>query len=57
MSNELSIITGESEAILRTLEDSSIDACITDPPYGMDMAQWDHTVPPVSLWRARLVSM
>ena len=51
MSNELSIITGESEAVLRTFEDNSIDACITDPPYGMDMAQWDHTVPPVSLWR------
>ena len=51
MSNELSIITGESEAILKTFEDNSIDACITDPPYGMDMAQWDHTVPPVSLWQ------
>ena len=51
MSNELSIITGESESILKTFGDSSIDACITDPPYGMGMGDWDHTVPPTSLWR------
>lgn len=25
-------------------------ACITDPPYGMGMAEWDNDVPPTSTW-------
>jgi len=51
VSNELSIITGDSITVLKNYEDNSIDACITDPPYGMGMDVWDHTVPPVELWR------
>ena len=35
------------------MADNSIDACITDPPYGMEIAGvgWDHDVPPVDTWR------
>lgn len=35
------------------MADNSIDACITDPPYGMEIAGvgWDHDVPPVETWR------
>ena len=51
MSNELSIITGDAITVLKEYEDNSIDACITDPPYGMGMDEWDHTVPPVELWQ------
>lgn len=35
------------------MADNSIDACITDPPYGMEIAGvgWDHDVPPVETWQ------
>lgn len=38
---------------MSTLPGNSIDACITDPPYGMDIAGvgWDHNVPPVKTWQ------
>ena len=35
------------------MADNSIDACITDPPYGMEIAGvgWDHNVPPPATWQ------
>lgn len=36
--------TGDALAVLRTLPDSSIDACITDPPYGDTACPWDDIV-------------
>ena len=38
---------------MKSMADNSIDACITDPPYGMEIAGvgWDHDVPPVDTWR------
>jgi site-specific DNA-methyltransferase (adenine-specific) len=35
------------------LPDCSVDAVITDPPYGLSFMgkQWDKAVPPVALWR------
>ena len=30
---------------------NSFDTCITDPPYGMGMEHWDHSVPSVELWQ------
>jgi site-specific DNA-methyltransferase (adenine-specific) len=38
---------------MKQMAENSIDACITDPPYGMDIAGvgWDHNVPPVETWR------
>tara|TARA_R110002074_G_scaffold244117_2_gene415872 strand:+ start:2627 stop:3493 length:867 start_codon:yes stop_codon:yes gene_type:complete len=36
--------------ILKELKDNSIDSCITDPPYGMGMEHWDHSVPSVEIW-------
>lgn len=44
------LLNGDNITLLKTLEDNSIDACITDPPYGMDMEVWDHSVPPKELW-------
>ena len=29
---------------------NTIDVCVTDPPYGMGMEQWDHSVPPKEAW-------
>jgi site-specific DNA-methyltransferase (adenine-specific) len=35
------------------MDDNKFDACITDPPYGMEIAGvgWDHDVPPVETWK------
>ena len=35
--------------ILKELKDNSIDSCITDPPYGMGMEEWDHSAPTVEV--------
>ena len=46
-----SIITGDCQEVLSNYGENHFHACITDPPYGMGMDDWDHTVPPVELWR------
>ena len=45
-----SVMTGECEVILPSLCESSFDTCITDPPYGIGMGKWDHSVPSVEIW-------
>ena len=42
---------GDNAKLLTELEDNTVDACITDPPYGMSMEHWDKTVPPVETWK------
>ena len=39
-------------AILKTMADKSIDAVVTDPPYGLSFMgkQWDYDVPSVEVW-------
>ena len=38
--------------ILRTMPDASIDAVVTDPPYGLSFMgkRWDYDVPSVEIW-------
>ena len=38
--------------ILRTLPDASVDAVVTDPPYGLSFMgkRWDYDVPGVEIW-------
>jgi DNA modification methylase len=36
--------------VLAEYPDNSFDSCITDPPYGMGMEVWDHTVPGKEFW-------
>lgn len=44
--------TGNSHEILRDhYAEHTFHACITDPPYGMNIAEWDTHVPPVSHWQ------
>lgn len=47
------LILGDSHLILKTLAGDSIDAVVTDPPYGLSFMNkhWDHDVPSVELWR------
>lgn len=36
--------------VLAQYPDNFFDSCITDPPYGMGMEAWDHTVPGREFW-------
>lgn len=47
------IIQGDSLEVLKTLEPNSVDAVVTDPPYGLKFMNkaWDYDVPKVELWR------
>ena len=51
MSKEYSTYLGDCSIVMKTMEENIIDACITDPPYGMGMEHWDHSVPEVSIWK------
>lgn len=44
---------GDCLSVLREMEPNSVDAIVTDPPYGLRfMAKhWDYDVPTVELWR------
>jgi len=47
------IHNGDCLEVLRTLPDSSVDACVTDPPYGLAFMgkRWDYDVPAVEVWQ------
>jgi site-specific DNA-methyltransferase (adenine-specific) len=44
------LFTGGCLEVLKQFEDNSIDSCITDPPYGIGMEKWDHSVPTKEIW-------
>lgn len=48
----MTIIKGDSLEELKKLQDNSIDAIVTDPPYGLSFMgkKWDYDVPSVELW-------
>lgn len=41
---------GDCLEVLVTLADESVDAVVTDPPYGLGMRPWDYEIPGVELW-------
>ena len=45
------IHTGDNQTILKTFDENSLDGCITDPPYGMGMEEWDGSVPTTETWQ------
>ena len=36
---------------MKTLPADSVDAVVTDPPYGVNKASWDGAIPPAELWQ------
>ena len=44
------LFQGDCLDVLKDFKDNTIDSCITDPPYGMGMEHWDHSVPTVEIW-------
>jgi len=45
------IHAGECQEVLSTYGENFFHSCITDPPYGMGMEDWDYSVPTVDMWR------
>lgn len=47
------ILLGDCLIRLKELEDNSVDAIVTDPPYGLKFMgkKWDYGVPGVEIWR------
>ena len=50
------IIIGDCLEVMKTLESGSIDAIVTDPPYGLSFMgkDWDSGVPGLAFWREAL---
>jgi site-specific DNA-methyltransferase (adenine-specific) len=48
------VLTGDCLDVLPTLGEASVDACVTDPPYGLSFMgkNWDHGVPGIPFWKA-----
>lgn len=44
------LVNEDNMTFLKTIKENTYDACITDPPYGMNMKEWDKDVPPTELW-------
>jgi site-specific DNA-methyltransferase (adenine-specific) len=51
--NKNKIIQGNCLEVMKTLEDNSVDAVVTDPPYGLSFMgkKWDYDVPSEDIWR------
>lgn len=49
----ITLFCNDSNEQLRSIPSDSIDAVVTDPPYGLSFMNkhWDHSVPSVELWR------
>lgn len=46
------VIQGDCLEAMRNIPDGSIDACITDPPYGTTACSWDSVIPFAPMWAA-----
>lgn len=46
----IEIIHGDCLEVIRQLPTGSIDACITDPPYGTTACRWDAVIPFEPMW-------
>jgi site-specific DNA-methyltransferase (adenine-specific) len=47
----LNLIHGDCLEVMKTLPDASIDAIITDPPYGTTACKWDSAIPFEPMWK------
>ena len=52
----MQLINGDCLEAMAALPDSSVDAIVTDPPYGLSFMgkAWDYDVPQVEVWREAL---
>ena len=56
MTDNWKVEQGDCRDIMRTLPDNSVDAIVSDPPYGLSFMgkAWDHGVPGVEFWTEAL---
>ena len=47
------VIQGDCLSVMRGMDDNSVSAVVTDPPYGISFMgkKWDYDVPSVEVWR------
>jgi len=52
----VTLYRGDCREVMEGLEPNSVDAVVTDPPYGLEFMgrDWDHGVPGVQFWDAAL---
>ena len=56
MENKFTLYNGDCLEVMRGMADNSVDAIVTDPPYGLEFMgkEWDHGVPCVDTWKEAL---
>ena len=47
----INLMKGDCLELMKTIQDKSIDAIITDPPYGTTACKWDAAIPFESMWK------
>lgn len=54
--SDVRLILGDCLEVLKTLPAGSVDAVVTDPPYGLSFMgkDWDHGIPGVAFWTEAL---
>lgn len=50
-SKSLNLLHGDCLELMKEIPDSSIDCCITDPPYGTTACKWDTVIPFEPMWK------
>ena len=52
MSDQRKIIVGDCLEVMRGMAENSVDAIVTDPPYGLSFMgrKWDYDVPSTDIW-------
>tara|TARA_R110000787_G_scaffold5045_1_gene18823 strand:- start:46 stop:765 length:720 start_codon:yes stop_codon:yes gene_type:complete len=48
--NKIKLYKGDCLEVMKTIEDNSIDAIITDPPYGTTACKWDSVIDFSLMW-------
>jgi len=48
--SKIDLRLGDCLEVIKTIEDNSIDAIITDPPYGTTACKWDSVIPFEPMW-------
>lgn len=47
----INLMKGDCLELMKTIQDKSIDAIITDPPYGTTACKWDAAIPFEPMWK------
>lgn len=48
--SEIKLLQGDCLELMKTIPDKSVDAIITDPPYGTTACKWDTVIPFEPMW-------